>query len=128
MSSLDSTISKTGIPKAETVGPLRFRFTDDEGPSRIVGLIQNMANSYAARPVFSGTSAAEIEDFLTAEVFGLLDIHLSSSITFENDSTGWTGHTANLSVNEFDLCRDLASAAYANFVLAHASPEVQLIS
>ena len=47
-----------------------------------------------------------------------IEIESVSSITFDEDSTGWTGYTDNLSINDLQMCCDIAIAAFERFPLA----------
>ncbi len=95
--------------------PLRFRQPDSEWSARIV----EAARAIFDRPAFTECSKESISDFLEREIPHLLDMHLTSRTVFEEDTTGWTGYTSYLSVNEVGVDCDLAIAAYEQFLLGH---------
>ena len=95
--------------------PLRVRFANDEWATRVL----DMARCIVNRPVFAETSFEDILCFFDAMIPSLIEVHLMSSITFNQDPTGWTGYTDNLVINEFALGCDLTSAAYERFILGH---------
>ena len=95
--------------------PLRM-LADEEGTARIMQFCEVMADRLAAR--LAGISAEVILDFLAGEGLSKIEIEPVSSITFEEDVAGWTGYTDHLSINELQMCCDLAIAAFERFPLA----------
>ena len=95
--------------------PLRFRFADDEWTSRLV----HAARLISDRPAFAECSFEDIASFLDGKIADLVEVHLMSSVTLDQEATGWAGYTSHLSINEFDLGCDLAAAAYEHFILGH---------
>ena len=95
--------------------PLRFRFADDEWASRIV----DAARFISDRPVFAECSFEDILSFLYGNIASLVEIHLMSSVTLDQEPAGWAGYTSHLSINEFSLGCNLAAAAYEHFILGH---------
>ena len=95
--------------------PLRFRHTDDKWATRVM----EAGRTVLARPAFAGCSAAERENFLSVMICDLIDTHLTSSLTFEEDPAGWTGYTDYQSFDGFAFGCDLAAAAYEHFILGH---------
>ena len=95
--------------------PLRFRLAEDEWASRLVDAARLMFES----PAFAECSSDEILGFLHGKIASLLEIHLMSSITLDQEPAGWTGYTSHLSINEFGVGCDLAAAAYEHFILGH---------
>ena len=110
-----------GTEAAMTVAtgyPLRM-LADKEGTARIMQFCEVMANRLAAR--LAGISAEVILDFLAGEGLSKIEIDPVSSITFEEDVAGWTGYTDHLSINELQMCCDLAIAAFDRFgVTSHS--------
>ena len=84
--------------------PLRFRFDDDEWGENIFRFVRQ-------EPL--------LEENYVAQLPRLLDVYLTSRITFEEDPAGWTGYTINLSIDAAAICRDLAASAHDN--LGHES-------
>lgn len=110
--------------KKDGQGPLRLRFAEDEWASRVSRFIVSVAERYTLRPEFKHLSVPDIIEYLAPLVPKMLEPHITSDIVFEEDVAGWTGYTAHSSINDSDLCADLAAAAYEHFVLGPKSPSL----
>ena len=95
--------------------PMRV-LVDKEWSTRLTQFCEVMADRLASR--LAGTSAEDILDFLEGEGLSKIEIEPVSSITFEENVAGWTGYTSHLSINDLQMCCDLAIAAFERFALA----------
>ena len=68
--------------------PLRFRFADDEWVSRLI----DAARLISDRPVFAECSFEDILSFLYGKIASLVEMHLMSSITLDQEPAGWAGY------------------------------------
>ena len=95
--------------------PMRV-LVDKEWSTRLTQFCEVMADRLAAR--LAGTSAEDILSFFAGEGLKKVEVETVSSITFDEDATGWTGYTSHLSINDLQICCDLAIAAFERFALA----------
>ena len=75
--------------------PLRFRLADDERVSRLI----DTARLVPDRPVFTECSFDGILSFLYGQIASLLEIHLISSVTLNQETAGWAGYTSTQSTS-----------------------------
>ena len=79
--------------------PLRVRLSGDEWATRVLDVARSIVN----RPGFAETSLEDVLRCFEGIMPRLVEVHLTSTITFKQDPAGWTGYTDNLTINELGL-------------------------
>ena len=100
--------------------PLRFRFADDESVSRLI----DAARLISDRPVFAECSFEDILSFLYGKIASLVEMHLMSSITLDQEPAGWAGYISTTTTPLGWRLHPAFTAGGAAFLVGAARPFV----